>query len=293
MDIAVAGIGRWGRKLLCSFSKVSTVRACCNRGGGEDAAWVRTNCRGVQVARDFDSLVDMDVDAIAIATPPASHYALAKKALGKGKHVFVEKPMALSSVQAAALVSLAEKKGLVLMTGHTFLYDRAFRKALEVMGGRTRYAKLSWSKFGTFDESMIWNLLPHEVAISIKLLGVPKKISVLSAEGIVTDCDQISVRLGYPGGRECIMDTDRLGSAKSKSALISDGNRTLRIEEGVLYRLGKDGFAPIYRSRSEPLALECRDFVRSMRSGAQPFSDGKLGLDVVKALELIEKEARK
>ena len=82
----------------------------------------------------FDEvLADPTVDAVSIATPPATHHPLAKRALEAGKHVLVEKPLATTAADAEELVELAEREGLVLMPGHTFLYSAAVNKVRDLI----------------------------------------------------------------------------------------------------------------------------------------------------------------
>ena len=89
---------------------------------------------GVGVTTDFDDVLrSPEVEVVAIATPPGTHHRLARQALLAGKHVLVEKPLATSSALALDLVELAERKGLVLMVDHTFVYTPAVQQIKELV----------------------------------------------------------------------------------------------------------------------------------------------------------------
>src|SRR5213593_4711970 len=95
--VAIIGLGRWGQCLLRVFSSYAEVPVCCNRGGSDAAAWVAQHYPEVKMTFDIDDVLrDERVDAVAIATPPATHAEFVKRALDAGKHVFVEKPLATS-----------------------------------------------------------------------------------------------------------------------------------------------------------------------------------------------------
>src|SRR5215472_2498057 len=137
--IGVVGYGYWGPNLVRNFSEVpgSQVVAVADRRM-DRLDLVRQRFPAVTTTQDaFKLLRSPEVDAIAIATPPALHFELASRALDAGKHVLVEKPLATSSAQALALVTKAARRSRVLLTDHTFLYTGAVRKLLELVSSGT------------------------------------------------------------------------------------------------------------------------------------------------------------
>src|SRR5919106_4405563 len=135
--VAVAGLGPWGLNLARNFTELAELAVVCD----DDEERLRAAAARyptAQAASRFDEVLENDrVDAVVVATPVPSHAALARRALAAGKHVFVEKPMALTGAEAEALVALAEERGLVLMPGHLLLYHPgvAQLKALVEAGG--------------------------------------------------------------------------------------------------------------------------------------------------------------
>ena len=123
--VAVVGLGYWGPNLVRNLHEVDSAEAvvvCDARSSSVDT--IRRRFPALRGTTRFeDVLADPEVDAVAIATPVSTHFPLAEAALKAGKHVFVEKPLAASSVEAERLLRLASRLGLVLMPGHTFLYS--------------------------------------------------------------------------------------------------------------------------------------------------------------------------
>src|SRR3954453_19804506 len=142
---------------------------------------------GARTTDDFDAvLADPSVDAVAIATPPATHYPLVKRALEAGKHVLVEKPLATCTAQAEELVALAERRGLTLMPGHTFLYSPAVNKVRELIDsgelGEIYFITSSRMNLGIYQPDMVVNdLAPHD--LSILLYWLRRRVSMVSASG--------------------------------------------------------------------------------------------------------------
>src|SRR5688500_4706116 len=135
ITIGQIGCGYWGPNGLRNFSAQPGCRVKYGAGiNPERQASVRASCPRSDGVPAVDALLnDSEIDAIVVATPAASHHALAKQVLESGKHVFVEKPLATSTEQADELVSLASKTGKTLMVGHTFLYNAAVRYAKKLL----------------------------------------------------------------------------------------------------------------------------------------------------------------
>ena len=144
---------------------------------------------GVKTANDYKELLsDPKIDAIAISTPVASHFPLAMEVLAAGKHVLLEKPMTASSEQALRLIEEAEKRRLVLMVDHTFVYTGAVRKIRELIArgslGEIYYYDSTRVNLGLFqhDVDVIWDLAVHD--LSIMEFVLPETPVAVSATGI-------------------------------------------------------------------------------------------------------------
>ena len=257
------------------------------------------------------------VDAVLVATPARSHFDLAKQALQAGKHVLVEKPLAMTTSGAEELIDLATQRNLTLMSGHTFLYSPPVLKIKELIDedriGPVLALDSTRVNLGIFrgDVDVIWDLGPHDISIAAFLFGsLPESVAAGGAaymqDGIL---DTGYLHLRFPdrqtahvvvswlapvklrrttivGERGMILydDTEEREKVKVFSAQSSYPSRTeLQRHSGQLYRLG-DVTVPTISS-AEPLLAECADFVRCVRTGGTPVSSAQVGAQVVRILE--------
>ncbi|MGF1504237.1 MAG: Gfo/Idh/MocA family protein [Anaerolineae bacterium] len=127
--IGIIGYGYWGPNLTRNFTEINSSEVVVVADFDADRlAAMRSKYPGVQTTATYQDFWDMDLDAVVVATPPPTHYAIAKDCLEHGLHVLVEKPITLNSAHAEELIALAEAKDLRLMVGHTFEYNAAVRK---------------------------------------------------------------------------------------------------------------------------------------------------------------------
>ena len=185
LGVGVIGYGYWGPNLVRNFSNgISThVVSICDLDPGKLATSQRLY-PGVTTTSDFhDLLTNPAIDAIAIATPTRTHYDLALAALKAGKHVFVEKPLAPTAEQVRSLIDEANRRNLILMVDHTFLYTPAVQKIRELVHtgelGEIYYYDSIRSSLGLFqsDVNVIWDLAVHDISI-INYIIKEKPVSV-------------------------------------------------------------------------------------------------------------------
>ena len=187
LNIAQIGIGYWGPNLLrnlvsnkrCRVSKVADLSS-------ERRDYVKGLYPAINVTDDAEQIFeDKEVEAIVIATPVATHFDLAKKALKAGKHVLVEKPLARSVDEVEKIGRLASSKNKIAMVGHTFLYNAAVRYVKKMIDsgevGEIRYVYSQRLNLGRIrsDVDALWNLGPHDISIIQYWLGDPKPLSVV------------------------------------------------------------------------------------------------------------------
>jgi predicted dehydrogenase len=268
-------------------------------------------------------LNDPEIDAIVVATPAASHHALAKQVLESGKHVFVEKPLATSTEQADELVSLAAKAGKTLMVGHTFLYNAAVRYAKKLLNdeslGQLYYIYSQRLNLGQVrsDVNAWWNLAPHDVSIMMYLMNDELPVSV-SATGVsyiqpgiedvvfatlkwasgvtghihVSWLDPGKIRkMTLVGSRKMVVYDD---VSDDKIKIFDKGvDRVPKIGERMDYDQSGD-YQLIHRtgdillpkiSFQEPLKTESAHFLECLRNGQPPLTGPKHARDVVAVLE--------
>jgi len=203
------GCGYWGPNLLRNFSTLPgcevryVVDSSPDRRGFVEANFPRTQA----VASGAVPLEDPEVDGVIIATPAATHFRLAEEALAAGKHVFVEKPLATRADEVDQLARTAAKKGLIVMAGHTFVYNAAVRyvKGMIDRGelGEIRYIYSQRLNLGRIREDIdaLWNFAPHDISIIQFWLGNVEPLSIMRQgmaymqEGID---DVVFLNLEYP-----------------------------------------------------------------------------------------------
>ncbi len=318
--VAVAGLGYWGPNLVRNLYEnpsAELVRVCDLRP--DQLAVLQGRYPGIARTTRFEDLLeDRSIEGIVVSTPVSTHYALALRALQAGKHVFVEKPIASSSEEAAELVEVADDKGLVLMPGHTFLYSppvnaiRALIEAGEL--GDIYFISTSRVNLGLHqsDVSVAWDLGPHDFSILRYLLGeTPTHVTALSRACVIPGTPDVAfINLEFASGTIAHVELSWLAPSKlrrttivgSRKMVVYDdtSNEPIRIfdsgaslpnpetfgEYKMTYRTG-DILSPRIEV-AEPLYLELDDFCASIRSKVQPRSSARLGLEVVRVVEAVD-----
>ena len=311
--IVQIGCGHWGKNLTRNFAEIGVLAGVVD--GSEDTARLMSETYGVPVMDFEDALTDKNVDAVALATPAETHAALATKALNAGKHVYVEKPLALEVSDAKALVGLAEKKNLRLMVGHLLQYHPVFLalKAQVEAGliGELQYIYSNRMSLGKFriEENVLWSFAPHDFSMILSLVGEEPASVTSQGASFVTPgiADWCSVQLTFPGGARGHVLTSWAHPFKEQRLVVTGTKGVLVFEDSIpewehklaLYRhiIDKSGAVPVpnktdaeYLSvdKGEPLKNECRHFVDCITSGRTPRTDGREGLAVLRALTRAE-----
>lgn len=182
IPVGLIGCGYWGPNLLRNFAACprTEVAAICDANPArlEKVGRAYSNAKQVQ---SVDELLDLPIEAVAIATPVSSHFALGKRCLEAGKHVLIEKPLAATVQEARGLIDAAERAGRVLMVDHTYLFSPSVRKIKEVIEndglGELHYVDSVRINLGLFqsDVNVIWDLAPHDLSIVDTILGQPAR----------------------------------------------------------------------------------------------------------------------
>lgn len=288
--IAIVGIGRWGKNLIYEFSKIADIKYCLHFGNKDNAQWMCQNYPRITIAKSYlEILKDRDVGAVVIATPIKTHYGLAQRALSFGKHVFVEKPIADSFERAKLLVDQAKKGKKVLFVGYTFIHHPVIKKLQDKLKKDLPiYASLEWHKYGTFTESLVQNLMTHEISIGHLLFGVPKKIKIEKSSGTITACDSIFAecqsRIPFN------IRIDRTANFKHKTVTVVSKKNTWLWEENNLWKFNrqKNTTALVFQSKKMPLEAECLAFVDAITNKKKPVTDGRFGLEIIKSLSSLK-----
>jgi predicted dehydrogenase len=324
VKIGVAGLGFWGSKhvrVLSSVPGVQEVSCYDPREDRRDA--ISSAFPAAEVVSSFEQLLDR-VDAVVIATNPGSHEPLGLAALRRGRHLLVEKPLATSSSGARALVRAADEAGLVLMTGHTFVFNPAVeRLQRDITAGhlgnvmRIHSERLNLGKHQA-DCDVVWDLAPHDISIIMMLTGqLPTSVRCIGRGHInpdVVDDAHLLLDLGSTGV-QAVVHVSWLDPRKVRRVTVVGSRRMavfddLRDEERLRvydkgveqdfeerphavphsYRYG-DIVAPLLPAH-EPLQREDEHFVECVRTGARPHTDGRAGAAVVRVLEAATESLR-
>src|SRR5207247_4063053 len=181
--VAVVGVGYWGKNLVRNFHELGALSALCDAQPSVEASYTQ-QYPGVRFFRDYGAVLsDPSIDAIALATPAATHYEMAKAAIEAGKDVFVEKPLAIDVKQGEDLVELAKSRRRILMVGHILRYHPAVLKLRELIQdgalGQINYLysnRLNIGKIRT-EENILWSFAPHDISVILSLLNeMPNRV---------------------------------------------------------------------------------------------------------------------
>lgn len=324
LGMAVIGAGYWGPNLVRNFrsSDAWDLVAVCDLDEGR-ARRVIGNRSTIDVETSLDRLLlRPDVHAVAIATPPSTHSAIALAALEAGKHVLVEKPLADRKVEARRMVEVADARGLVLMIDHTYCYTPAVTRIAELIGegelGEILFVDSVRINLGLIqsDVDVFWDLAPHDLSILDHVLpgGLrPESVAAHGADPLGTGQSCVGhLTMPLPGGAMAHLHVNWLSPTKIRQMVIGGSRRTLvwddlnpqqrlamydrgvdfaarqddraqRAAAAISYRLG-DTFAPSLPER-EALAAVAAEFAAAITERRRPRTDGEAGLRVLDTLE--------
>jgi predicted dehydrogenase len=323
MRVAVVGLGYWGPNLVRNFVASSRVEIAwlCDRDQGrldEVGAQYPATRRTV---RFEDILADDRVDAVAIATPVATHHALVRAALAAHKHVLVEKPLAASVAQATELVDLAAAAKRVLFVDHVFVHSPAVQKIAELARsgelGELLFFDSVRINLGLFqhDVNVVWDLAPHDLSIIDYLIGrPPRRLVAVGASHARDQAEAVAyLHLDYGNNLLASVHVNWLSPVKVRHFLVGGTRRSvlyndLDLAERVkVYDRGVDVSADpegirralvSYRSGdvvsphlddTEPLRYVVERFADCVENGRAPITGGEQGLRIVKILECAQR----
>ena len=322
IETLVVGYGYWGPNIVRNVVERPEFRLAglCERDERRIEDF-RARNSGAACERDLDvALADPGLEAVAIATPPHTHYELVGKALEASKHVLVEKPLARTSAEAAELMTLAKDLGLVLMPGHTFLYSPPVTKIRNLIQegvlGDIHFVTSSRMNLGKYQrDGVVLDLAPHDLSILLHWLDRP--LVEVTANGCSIHQDGVHetafLTLCFEGGAQANVQISWLAPRKVRQMVVVGSRQMVQYEDTAaddpvrIYDRGMEFSKPpanfgeyrlTYRTGdviapriepAEPLGLELKDFASAILEGTEPVSSARLGLEVVFALEALER----
>ncbi len=328
ITVAQVGCGYWGPNLLRNLVALPECRvAMLVEASAERRAYGQTTFPDIPATADLErALADPAIDALVIATPARTHHGLARRALLAGKHIFVEKPLAMSVAEVDELAAIAVERGRVVMTGHTFLYNSAVRylRTLVESGelGQVHYVYSQRLNLGIVrsDINVMWNLAPHDVAILCYLLGgPPQQIEARGTDFIqpgiedvvfldlvwpnrvrghvhVSWLDPNKVRsLTLVGSRKMVvyddMAKDKISVYDKGADLVPEDRQGMPFDRPpvnrIVHRTGAVTLPAL--DYAEPLHVELSHFLECIRTGATPLTGASHAREVVGVLETAQK----
>lgn len=332
LTFGVIGYGYWGPHLVRNLNSLphSTVRFIADLDDERIAQAAATYGGGgnpPRLTKDANELFASDtLDAVLIAAPVHSHYALAKAALLAGKHVFVEKPLATRVEEVAELVALARERGLTLMVGYTFLYHRSVQELRHMVQegklGKLYYVDAQRLNLGLYrrDVNVVWDLAPHDLSILRYILGTdPVSVRADGASHVtpgVEDVAYLHLRYAEPARLIAHVQVSWLHPTKVRRVTLV-GDRKMAYYDDVepleklrLYNRGVDRpahsttfeeFQLSYRNGEitiptipfvEPLRVACEHFAHCIRSGEHALTDGEWSLPITRTLVAIDQSLK-
>jgi predicted dehydrogenase len=309
LRIGQAGLGYWGKNLARNFDELADLRWLCDASPELQAEFAE-RYPNARVTGDFaEMLADPDVDAVVIATPVPTHFALAKQALEAGKHVFVEKPPAMRAEEMDELVTLAEERDLVLMPGHLLLYHPGVLKLKELVDagelGEVLCVYGNRVNLGIVreKENALWSLGVHDLSVILHLLDEDPELATAQGSASIHPGieDVVFCFLRFPSGKIAHMHLSWLDPHKMRKMTVvgrekmvvfddMEPEQKVTIYEKRVSPTGEafsgDASTPAI-DMTEPLRRECTYFLELVAGEHDRIKVARDGARVVRALEML------
>jgi predicted dehydrogenase len=314
--VAVIGCGAWGRNIVRCFAQLGALEAVVDNNAETIESLIALfGCRAMSADQ---AIADPDIDAVVIATPPSGHKQMALAAIAQGKHVFIEKPVTLDHEEAIAIVEAARAASRVMMTGHILQFHPGYRKLKELVHdgilGRVQRINANRLNLGAVrrEEDALWCLAPHDVSMTLGLVGAAPAHVDAHGEGHLRDeiADAVTLRLGFASGEKALIHVSwlhpykehRLSVIGSAGMAVFDDtlpwDRKLQLYphqvsmDGVSPQVVRAEPVPVDIEQNEPLLAECAHFLDCIRDGSEPITGPTEALAVMEVLERAKQSMR-
>ena len=312
-SIAVIGSGYWGKNLVRNFHQLSVLKLICDKNERILNQFKKEYPKVETCLHLEDVFANEEIKAVVIATPAETHFELAYKSLSAGKHVFVEKPLALTEKEGQDLIKLAERTKLILMVGHILQYHPAVIKLKELIRtgelGKIQYLYSNRLNIGKIrnEENILWSFAPHDISVILMLLGeIPESIYATGGSYLQRKIpDTTLTTMDFPSGVKAHIFVSWLHPYKEQK-LVVVGDKKMAVFDDVgeqklflyphridwLDRIpvaSKEAAELVSVHMEEPLKLECQHFLDCIQNKQKPRTDGEEGLRVLKILQASQK----
>ena len=327
ITLGQVGAGAWGQNHIRTFSNLKDCRLkiCCDSNREALQKINAISGRKLDLTTDFKDIIrDKDIDAVVIATSSTAHHALAIDALSSGKHVLVEKPLALSLADGKRMVGIARDNKCILMVGHLLLYHPAVLKLksyiTEGLLGDIYYLYSTRVNLGRVreKESALWSLASHDISVAMFFLDdIPQEVTAKGASYLRKGIEDVTfINLKFKKDILVHIHASWLDPHKirkftvvgsKKMAVFDDMERTEKIriyDKGFDWHKDDSSYEAFLTPREgdmyvpeidmvEPLKAECQHFLDCIRDNKTPFTPGENGLKVLSVLEACQKSLEK
>ncbi|MGD0864567.1 MAG: Gfo/Idh/MocA family oxidoreductase [Rhizomicrobium sp.] len=307
--IAAVGCGSWGQNIVRNLSELGALSAVCDINN--DVAQEISRKYGVPARTLGQILDDGSYDGVAVASPAVLHVKHAGAALRAGKHVFVEKPLALTASEGHALAHLARNERRILMVGHLLQYHPLVRKLFDLVHGghlgEVKHISCNRLHVGRIrkEENVIWSLAPHDISVILAVLGeLPRRVSVEASSILDPEiADIASIHMEFGSGLRTQVHVSWLNPYKEQRLTVLGSKASVVFDDGAEWddrltiydRQTKPGNSRPWKkrvdgervlvARQEPLREECSHFLESILTGNSPRTDAIEALGVLSVLD--------
>ncbi len=315
-SIAVLGAGYWGINLVRNFRALGVLSLVCDPSPTVRES-MSANISDIATSDNFqDALKNPDIQAVAIATPAATHYEIAHAALESGKDVFVEKPLSLKTSDAQKLLNLSKEKKRILMVGHLLQYHPGVVKLKELVHsgelGSVEYIYSNRLNLGKIrnEENALWSFAPHDISVMLWLVGsMPIQVNAVGGSYLQPNVADTTIstfvfnngvrghiyvswlhpfkeqRLVVVGSKRMLTFDDR--AAKGQKLFIYE--KKVSLVRGQFVAERPLGSSVVFDEEIEPLRAECEHFAEAIQTRKMPRTDGEEGLRVLRVLQCCER----
>lgn len=307
VKVAVVGCGHWGKNLVRNFSELGALSAISDPN---EALAAKFSADYDVPALDFDAVLESACDGVVIAAPAPLHAPLAEKAFAAGKHVYVEKPLAMTLEEADRMIEAARKAERHLMVGHLLQYHPVFARLREIVAngalGDISYIYSNRLSFGKVrsEEDVVWSFAPHDISMILSL--TKQNVSAVRCEAAdilqAGISDTASIHMNFDGGLKGHVSCSWLHPMKEQK-LVVIGAQGMAVFDDTLdwdqklavydHQIDADKSPPLLEKadvrydrvpQSEPLKTECQHFLDIMTGHADPLTNGDEGRRVLQVL---------
>ena len=312
-NIAVVGCGYWGKNLVRNFSELGALYSVSDVN--IETAKNYANQYKVKSLTFDETINNKDIEGVVLTVPAKLHASMAIEAMNKGKHVFVEKPLALNEIDAKLMIETSKKNNVKLMVGHLLYYHPIFKEIKKIVKegqiGKLEYIQSNRLSFGRFrtEEDVVWSFAPHDISMILSLANEEPSIIKCNTKSIIKEnhADIANIFMEFPSGLKSNISVSWINTNKevkltitgSSAILIFDDTKPWEEKLSIcsydikksdnLININKSSLKFIEVIEEEPLKNECEYFLQVVNQNIQPLTDGIEGLKVIEVLSRVSK----